>query len=194
MDPERASYAARIFAASIAAAFIIEFLLVIVYLRGAVAAFTPPASLLFIPLVAIAYMVYRWLLAFAVNARRAAQTLLPPGIAGAFIAFLMTLFEVTRQPAMFLIATVYLAELGVGLKLYRDIEPISRAGALLFIGGMTLFITTLPLAIFNNQAAAAPLLFNAVKTLGLALLLKNSLSLNQPLKRAEARAAAREIL
>ncbi|MCE4611886.1 MAG: hypothetical protein F7B17_07950 [Desulfurococcales archaeon] len=164
-----------VFAASIAAAVIIELLLALVYFRGVSYVFSPPASLLFIPLIAIAYIVYRRLLAFTVNARRAASRLLPPGIAGAGIAFLLTLSDATRQAAPFLIAIVYLAELGVGVKLYRDLEPLSATGTKLFIGGMALFIITLPLAIFEPRAALGPLAFNAVKTLGLLILLKTSI-------------------
>lgn len=161
----------RVFSASIVAAVIIEYLLYVVYTSGVYAAFSPPTSLLFIPLVALAYHVYRNLLVFADHARRATATLLPPGIAGASVAFLLTLGQPTRFLAPYTIALVYLAELAVGIKLYRDLEPLTRLGSMLFVGGMALFIGTLPLAIFEPRAAALPMFFNVVKTIGLALLL-----------------------
>ncbi len=164
-----------VFAASIVAAVIIEYLLVKVYVDGLYAAFTPPTSLLFLPLIALAYLVYRRLLAFARNAERVARALLPPGIAGAFIAFVLTLSDATRPLAPPLIAIVYLAELAVGVKLYRDIEAMSKAGASLFVAGMALFIITLPTAILDHRAALAPIVFNAVKTAGLALLLYSTM-------------------
>jgi hypothetical protein len=193
-DRRRLEAARNVFAASIAAAFIIEYLLYLVYRGGVMEAFTPPASLLFLPLIAIAYAVYRWLLVFAVNARGAAQTLLPPGIAGASLAFLMTLSPQLRPASPFVIAAVYLAELGVGVKLLRDIASLSRPGAYLFVGGMALFITTLPAAIFVKEAALLPLAFNAVKTAGLALLIRSALKMlsggEETLKEAQAHAAA----
>lgn len=167
--------AAVVFALSIVAAFVIEYLLYTVYRGGAIAAFTPPTSLLFLPLVAIATAVWRGLRVFAVNARWAVERVLPAGIAGAFLAFLMTLEPGLREPSMYLISLVYLAELFVGVKLYRDIEGLSRPGAALFVGGMALFILTLPLSIYIRQAALLPMAFNAVKTLGLAILLAAAL-------------------
>ena len=174
-SPEKLKAARDVFASSVVAAFIIELLLALVYFRGVYYVFSPPTSILFIPLVAIAYMVYRRLLVFSVNAKWIASRLLPPGITGAGIAFLLTLNDTTRQASPFLIAIVYLAELAVGVKLYRDLEPLSPIGARLFIGGMALFILTLPLAIFDPRAALGPLIFNAIKTLGLTILLKASL-------------------
>jgi len=167
--------AAAVFTLSIIAAFIIEYLLYTVYRWGTLAAFTPPTSLLFIPLIALAAAVYQGLKVFAVNARWAVERVLPAGIAGAALAFLMTLTPDLRSLSMYLISLVYLAELAVGVKLYRDIEGLSRPGAALFIGGMTLFILTLPLSIYAREAALLPMTFNAVKTLGLALLLAAAL-------------------
>ena len=181
---ERLRAARDVFSASIAAAFIIELLLILVYFRGVYYVFSPPASLLFIPLIIIAYIVYRKLLVFTVNARWAASRLLPPGIGGACIAFLLTLSDAARQASPFLIAAVYLVELAVGVKLYRDLEPLSPTGTRLFVGGMALFILTLPLAIFEPRAALGPLVFNAVKTIGLLILLNTSM---EKLEKAEER-------
>ena len=155
---------------SVVAAVIIEYLLYRVYMGGALEAFSPPASFLFVPLVFIAFLVYRSLLVFARNARWAVSRILPLGIAGAFIAFIFTLAESTRPLAMYLIALVYYVELVVGLKLFRDIEPVSRIGSLLFVGGMALFILLLPVAIIRQEAVLAPMAFNLIKTGGLMVL------------------------
>ncbi len=193
--PENADLrlAARVFALSIAAAVIIEYLLYRVYLEGASSVFAPPTSLLFLPLIAIAALVYHYLKGFVVHARKPVSTLLPLGIAGALLAFALTMPEETRFASMVLISCVYLAELAVGVKLYYDISWISRAGALMFVAGMVAFIATLPITIYINTAALAPMAFNAVKAAGLAVLLYRALEkMNMTMQGRRGREAALE--
>jgi len=162
------------FLLSIIAALIIEYLIYKVYAGGWQEAFTPPTSGLFIPLVAIAYLVYTRLRVFAENARWPVERLLPPGIAGAALAFILTLSPATRLASAVLVSLVYYVELAVGVKLYKDLKSLSWVGALLFVAGMAAFILTLPLSILDSRLALVPLAANATKTLGLAVLLVSS--------------------
>ena len=109
--------AMEVFLLSIIAAFIIEYLIYKVYTGGWKEAFTPPTSGLFIPLVIIAYLVCTRLKVFAANAKWQVEHLLPPGIAGAALAFILTLSPATRLASAVLVSLVYYAELAVGVKL-----------------------------------------------------------------------------
>ncbi len=172
----KARYMASAFTLSILAAFIIEYLLLVAYSRGAPTTFSPPASHLFLPLVFIATLVWHSLRGFVVAARTPTNLLLPPGIAGAFVAYLLTLASPGSTLPMVLISTVYLAELAVGVKLYHDIKDTSRLGAILFVAGMAAFILSLPPVIIDSRVAIIPLAANLAKTAGLTLLLARTLA------------------
>lgn len=165
---------ARVFALSLVAAVIIEYLLIVGYLHGVGEIFSPPNSLLFVPLSLIAFQVYRHLKGFVVAAKWPTENLLPPGIAGSLAAFLLTLSPATRGISIALVSAVYMVELAVGVRLYRDISFLTRAGSLLFVGGMAFFILSLPLAALYRGAFIVPIVSNIVKSAGLSLLLARS--------------------
>ncbi len=165
---------ARVFSLSLVAAGIIEYLLVTGYIGGVGRIFSPPTSILFLPLTLIAFLVYRDLRRFVKAARWPTENLLPPGIAGSLVAFMLTLSPSTRPFSIAIISTVYFIELAVGARLYRDIRFLTRTGSLLFVGGMAGFIVSLPLAAVNAKAFIFPITFNIVKSLGLALLLAST--------------------
>ncbi len=173
---ETCALMSRVFSLSLVAAIIIEYLLITGYLHGVDEIFSPPNSVLFVPLALIAFQVYRYLRRFVVAARWPTENLLPPGIAGSLAAFLLTLSPATRGFSIALISVVYLAELAVGVRLYSDISFLTKTGSLLFVAGMAGFILSLPMAALYREAFILPIVFNVVKSVGLSMLLARSRS------------------
>lgn len=152
---------------SIAAAAIIEYLLVILLLGESIEAlFRPPSVAAMIILVAIGVAVYYYYTASTTHAHNVMKKISPLALilASAGIA-VGALSSPTAGAA--LIVAAYLVELAVGTKLAKDYAQYSGKGAKLFLAGVTGFVATLPLAAFNPLLAALPLAANTVKTVGL---------------------------
>lgn len=173
-DPTAYRFMERVFLASVVAAAIIEYILLNVLFYGVGEAFSPPTVYSFPVLIAIAVFVYFSLLGFVRRARPYVSRLLPLGILGASLAFILALTDSTRIYAAVLIAATYYVELVVGYYIWLDVRRVSQASSDIFISGMAVFILSLPLAIADNRLALILVIANAVKAAGLSGLYFNA--------------------
>lgn len=164
VDPRR--FMAAAMAGSIAAAIIIQALLLAVILKGVDYLFTPLILPGLIALLAIAGYVYVNLVKATRHSR---STVRVAGLLGALVAGLGVAVGALEDPGTgaWLIVAAYYGELVLGVRLRRDLEEHVNRGVNAFIGGMLIFILSLPLALLDHRLALIPFLGNLVKTLGL---------------------------
>ncbi|MCE4603206.1 MAG: hypothetical protein F7C08_02840 [Desulfurococcales archaeon] len=165
MSSERRLLASAM-AGSILAAIIIEAILFVVILRGLEYLFTPHILPGLTSLLVIAGYVYTKLLRSAKYSR---PTVRVAGLLGAVVAGLGVAVGVLGRPYLgaWLIIAAYYGELVLGFRLRRDLEEHVNRGVNAFIGGMLVFILSLPLAVVDHRLAVIPFIGNLVKTLGL---------------------------
>ncbi len=153
-------------AGSILAAIIIEVILLVVMLRGLESLFTPYTLPGLAALLVIAGFVYTRLLRATRYSRPVVRV---AGLAGAVIAGLGVAIGALGRPYLgaWMIVVAYYGELVLGVRLKRDLEEHVNRGVNAFIGGMLLFILSLPLAVVDHRLAIIPFIGNLVKTAGL---------------------------
>ena len=153
-------------AGSILAAVIIEGILLVVMRRGIEHLFTAYTLPGLAALLAIAGYVYTKLLGATKYSR---STVRVAGLLGAVIAGLGVVAGALGRPYLgaWLIVAAYYGELVLGVRLRRDLEEHVNRGVNAFIGGMLIFILSLPLAIVDHRMAVIPFTGNLIKTVGL---------------------------
>lgn len=157
--------------ASIIAGLIIILVLWRVYSEGIEAAFRPPTVYAMASLVLVGFFALVGYVYYAVSALRHMRTLSPIALAlGA--AAVVSGYTISAMVGGGLVVAAYLVEFLVGYKLYRDFErDAGRAAGLLFLAGVSVFMGGLPFILLWRPMALVSLAGDAVKVVGLTLVL-----------------------
>ncbi len=156
--------------ASIVAGLLIIWVLWIIYVRGVASAFEAPTVYVMACLVALGPVALAGYSAYARRAYWHMTRISPIAIVlGALAVALGHSYSYLVGGG--LIVAAYVIELVVGVKLYEDLREHTRLGAALFIAGVTVFMLSLPAVIALRQAALVSIAGDAVKIIGLALIL-----------------------
>lgn len=156
--------------ASIVAAILILYVLVEIYYSGIDSIFEPPVVYAMIALIASGVFALIGYWYYTVEAAWHMRHLSP-------VALLLGALGVAAGyyygPVLggSLIVLAYIVELFVGVKLYRDFLRESRMGALLFLVGVVVFMVFLPVILVAPAASLVSAAGDAVKTLGLIIVL-----------------------
>ncbi len=156
--------------ASIIASILIMIVLIAVYKRGPEAAFQWPRTAVLWLLILVGIVAYYGYLGYArvslERMRKVSPIALALGAAGIVAGEKMGVIAGGT-----LIVLAYIVETSVGLALAKDYEEESRAGSLLFLAGVTLFVVSLPLMIVDRRLALLGIAGDTVKIVGLLLVL-----------------------
>lgn len=156
--------------ASIVASILIMAVLIAVYKRGPEAAFEWPCTAVLWLLILVGVAAYYGYTGYAraslERMRKVSPIALALGAAGIIAGEKM---GVMAGGALIVLA--YMVETSVGLALARDYEEESRAGSLLFLAGVSLFVASLPLMIVDRRFALLGIAGDTIKIVGLLLVL-----------------------
>jgi predicted anti-sigma-YlaC factor YlaD len=160
--------------ASLLAAIIIAYLLITVYYNGYQILFTAPYAYFMALLVVIGVLARHSYLKVATSASEALRRIAPLVISLAAIGVVTGLFNSLLGGALIVVS--YILEFFIALPLARDLASVSSIASRLFISGIIVFSASLPFIVFTSIAAVTALIGDAIKTLGLALLIIKSLA------------------
>lgn len=73
----------------------------------------------------------------------------------------------------FLIFIAYIFEILTGVKLKDDLVKISREWSMVFIIGVSIFVLSMPLLLYNTYLALIPMIGDAIKTIGIYFIYKD---------------------
>ena len=157
-------------AASIAAGLLIIYVLYVVYTDGVQAAFEEPTIYAMCALVAEGVIALAGYWYYADKAAWHMRHLSPVALTlGAAAVAAGYLYGSMVGGGLIIIA--YLAELAVGAKLYEDFKSETKAGAVLFLLGVLVFMVFLPFALYWRYAAIISMIGDIVKIIGLTAIL-----------------------
>ncbi len=156
--------------ASIIAGLLIIYVLWVVYAEGVEAAFEPPALYAMAGLVLSGVFALLGYVYYAVSASWHMKTLSPIALGLGALA-VITGYKLGAMAGGGLIVAAYLVEFLVGYRLYLDFERDVGSPATLFLAGVAVFMGGLPFILLWRPAALLSLVGDAVKVVGLTLIL-----------------------
>lgn len=162
----KTAYLKKALLASLIAGIIIEALLVGIYIYGVETIFSTIPVIGLLALIALAFYVYYALVKYT-GGDRIIKNVAPIGI---FLGILGVLVGITIKNPFYggsLIVAAYYTELFVGGSLRKKLLSIAPKAINVFVGGVIIFILSLPLTLIDNQYVLIPIIGNFIKIGGL---------------------------
>ncbi len=156
--------------ASIVAGLLIIYVLWIVYSKGVEAAFEPPSLYAMAGLVVSGIFALLGYVYYAITASWHMRTLSPIALGLGALAVIAG-YKLGAIAGGSLIVAAYLVEFLVGYRLYLDFKRDAGSPATLFLAGVAVFMGGLPFILLWRPAALLSLVGDAVKVVGLTLIL-----------------------
>ncbi|MCE4617391.1 MAG: hypothetical protein F7C32_02275 [Desulfurococcales archaeon] len=157
--------------ASLIAAFVIEYLLILIAQKGYQVLFEDPNQYLLISLIIIGGFAYYGYIGSALNAKEVLQKITPIALILAIAGILLGWIWEYELLGAILIVVAYFTEAAVAIKLKLDYARYSREWAEIFFWGVLLYVASLPTILLFKEAVAVTFMGNHVKIIGLIPLL-----------------------
>ncbi len=157
---------------SIIAAVLIEMVFVIILLKGIMMIFNFPYVVLLVSLLMLGSVNNVIFLRSTNHAKVFFKNVTPMSLVLAGLGIIVGYLG--NFVGLFLIFVAYIFEIMTGIKLKDDLVMVSdKKWSIIFIGGVIIFVLSMPLVIYNIYFVLIPMLGDAIKTMGIYFIYKD---------------------